>query len=112
MPSGFGDAMKRHSRAGGEPIKGQRRKTPEPKSRNAPKAPPARSNLSVGREETEVARLRPELNEAREQQTATGDVLTSHQPFELRSAGRARHAGCGLLDLSGGMNYHNQLVAT
>ena len=30
--------MKRRSRAGGEPIKGRRRKTPEPKRRNAPKA--------------------------------------------------------------------------
>ena len=37
--------MKRRSRAGGEPIKGRRRKAPEPKRRNAPKAI-ARSNSS------------------------------------------------------------------
>jgi class 3 adenylate cyclase len=79
--------MKRRSKAGGEPIKGQRRKTPEPKSRNAPKAPPARSKSSVGREETEVARLSRELNEAREQQTATGDVLKviSRPSFSLQA---------------------------
>jgi hypothetical protein len=32
--------MKRRSKAGGEPIKGRRRKTPGPKRRNAPKAAP------------------------------------------------------------------------
>ena len=56
--------MKRRSKAGGEPIKGRRRKTPEPKRRNAPKAV-ARSNSSPASEETEVARLTRELNEAR-----------------------------------------------
>jgi two-component system, NtrC family, sensor kinase len=66
--------MKRRSRAGREPIKAQRRKTPEPKSRNAPKAV-ARSNSPPTQEETEVARLTRELSEAREQQTATSDVL-------------------------------------
>ena len=67
--------MKRRSKAGGELIKGRRRKTPEPKRRNAPKAA-ARSNSSPIAEETEVARLTRELNEALEQQAATSEVLT------------------------------------
>ena len=66
--------MKRRSRAGGEPIKARHRKTPKPKRRNAPKAA-AGSNSSRTGGETEVARLARELNEAREQQTATSDVL-------------------------------------
>jgi len=57
--------MKRRSRAGGEPIKGRRRKTPEPKHRNAPKAA-AHSNSSPAAEETEVARLSRELDDALE----------------------------------------------
>ena len=43
--------MKRRSRPGREPIKGRRGETPEPKSRNAPKAV-ARSNTSSTGEET------------------------------------------------------------
>ena len=66
--------MKRRSRAGGEPIKGRRRKTPEPKRRNVPKIV-TRSNSSSTGDETEVARLTRELNEALEQQTATSEVL-------------------------------------
>ena len=66
--------MKKRSRAGGEPIKGRRRKAPKPKGRNAPKAV-ARSIPSPTNEETEVARLTRELSEARDQQTATSDVL-------------------------------------
>ena len=64
--------MKRRSRAGGEPIKGRRPKTPEPKRRNAPESV-CRHRRSIL--ETEVARLARELNEAREQQTATSEVL-------------------------------------
>ena len=66
--------MKRRSRAGGEPIKGQRRKTPEPKRGNAPKVQ-ARSKLSPATEETEVARLSRELSEERKQRAATAEVL-------------------------------------
>src|SRR5262244_3579066 len=64
--------MRRRSRAGGEPAKSQRRKTTKPEGRNVPKA--VRSRKSTG-SEPEVARLTRELNEAREQQVATADVL-------------------------------------
>jgi GAF domain-containing protein len=66
--------MKRRSRAGGEPMKGRRRKTPEPKSRDGPKTVPLSKSSSTG-EETEVARLTRELKEALGQQTATLEVL-------------------------------------
>ena len=66
--------MKRRSRAGGEPIKGRRRKTPEPKRRNAPKTTGG-SNSSPSGRETEVARLTRNLRDALEQQAATSEVL-------------------------------------
>src|SRR6478609_7726841 len=72
-----GDAMKKRSKAGDEQLKGRRRKAPEPKRRNAPRAV-SRSKSSKSSppgEETEVARLARERDEALEQQTATGDVL-------------------------------------
>jgi two-component system, NtrC family, sensor kinase len=61
--------MKKRSKAGGEPIKGPRRKTPEPRRPNAPKASAAFND------ETKVARLTHELREAVEQQSATSEVL-------------------------------------
>jgi two-component system, NtrC family, sensor kinase len=66
--------MKRRSRAGGEPIKGRRGKSPEPKRRNALKTT-APFNASSAVEETKVARLTHELKEALEQQNATSEVL-------------------------------------
>src|SRR5262249_48133840 len=64
--------MRRRSRAGGKPTKTQRRKTTAPERRDATKA--VRSRNSTG-QETEVARLARELNQAREQKIATADVL-------------------------------------
>ena len=64
--------MKRRSRAGGKPAKAQRPKALKLKGRNAPRAAP-RSSSRNG--QIEVARLARELNEAREQQTATSEVL-------------------------------------
>ena len=65
--------MKRRSRAGGEPIKGRRRKASVPKRRNAPKASAAFASPAA--EDTKVARLTHELREAVEQQSATSEVL-------------------------------------
>jgi GAF domain-containing protein len=65
--------MKKRSKAGGKPIKGRRRKTPEPKRRNAPKAVPRLSSSTA--EEVEAVGLTRELNEARQHQAATSEVL-------------------------------------
>jgi two-component system NtrC family sensor kinase len=64
--------MRRRSRAGGEPAKAQRRKTGARKSRIAPKAVRSR-NSSAAREETEIARLTRERDEALQRQTAIAD---------------------------------------
>jgi two-component system, NtrC family, sensor kinase len=74
MPLSHRVAMKRRSKASGEPSKGQRPKTPKPTRRNGPKVE-IRSKPSPVAEEKEVALLARERDEALEQQTATSEVL-------------------------------------
>jgi GAF domain-containing protein len=64
--------MRRRSRAGGEPVKTRRDKAV--KRRHAPKAVVRRSSSSVS-QETKVALLTRERDEALEQQKATAEIL-------------------------------------
>jgi len=81
--------MGRRDQTGGKRIKAQRRKT----SRGSNAAPDR--NSSTARQETKVARLTRELEEARQQQTATSEVLKviSGSPasfLEITNRGRRR----------------------
>ena len=78
--------MRRRSSAGGEPAKVQRRKTVARKGRVTSKAADP-SSSSAAREETKVARLTRERDEALAQQTAMSELLSviSRSKFDLHA---------------------------
>jgi two-component system NtrC family sensor kinase len=76
--------MRRRSKAGGEPAKTRRPRAPASKRRNVPKATHPRSSLAT-REETKVARLARERDEASEQLSAASEIfkVISSSPGDL-----------------------------
>src|SRR5437899_2466150 len=90
-----GAAMRRRSRAGGEPAKAQRPKAAVRKSRIAPKAVRPRSS-SAARQEAKVARLIRERDEALQRQTTTA-VENTRLLNELRESSQQQTATADVL---------------
>ena len=103
--------MRRRSGAGGEPVKSRRRKTATLKRRNAPKAVRNRG-ASIAGQETVVARLTRERDEALLRETANSEILRliSKSPGDLELVFRTIlehatsicNANFGVLDLYDG----------
>src|SRR5262249_20869619 len=81
-----GAAMRRRSRAGGEPTKAQHQQTAARKSRIAPKAVRSRKF-----EATKVARLTRERKRGVATAGRDSRGTQSHQPLDIRSAKSAQH---------------------
>ena len=107
--------MSRRSRAGGKPAKSQRRKTKTLKHRNAPKAKRNRG-VSIAGQETVVARLTRERDEALLRETANSEILglISKSPGDLKlvfrtileDATRICNANFGFLVRFDGQRFH------
>jgi hypothetical protein len=85
FPSVRVEAMKKRSRAGGKPAKARPRKALKLKGRKESKAVPRRGSAPAG-QETQVAQLTRERDEALEQQAALSDVLRviSNSPGDVQ----------------------------
>ena len=100
--------MRRRSSAGGEPAKPQRRKTGARKRRIAPKAVRTGSS-SAAREETKLARLTRERDEALQRQTATA-IENTRLLNELHEFFQQQTATADVLKVISRSTFHLQTV--